>query len=80
MALPAPNCTWGYTGDQIEEIFGPEGSQRRDAFSRWMSGQTRTLCEGRTPECGGVAHGGITYTWDVERYAVPEHKDRWVWD
>lgn len=88
MNLPTPACEWGYTGQQIDEIFGVDGPQR-EAFDNWMSGQTRMLCEGRrynheTKEheeaCGGVRHGGITYTWDVVRYAVPNHPDRNIWD
>ena len=70
--LPNPECEWGYTEVQIEQICSvPED------FRKWMYGQTMALCEGRkynydTQEyeesCGGVAHGMIVYPWDLVRY------------
>jgi hypothetical protein len=72
-SLPEPACCLGYTRKQIAEIMGP----RLAEFDRWMRGQTQALCEGREYDhatksyrvaCGGVAHGGITYPWDVERF------------
>ena len=71
--LPAPECTSGYTARQVEEIMG----DRYEEFLQWMSGQTRSLCEGRRfnhetreyeEDCGGVKHGGITYAYDVQRF------------
>jgi hypothetical protein len=71
--LPAPECEGGYTNWQLAEILG----NRLDKFEQWMRGQTMMLCEGRSydhdrceyvPACGGVAHGGIVYRWDLERF------------
>lgn len=71
--LPEPECSSGYTGSQVAEIMG----DRIGEFHQWMSGQTRSLCEGRrynheTKEyeidCDGISHGGITYVYDVQRF------------
>lgn len=71
--LPEPKCEYGYTYDQLEDVLGAGLGD----FGSWMRGQTMTLCEGRrynhdTKEyeesCGGLAHGGIVYRWDLERY------------
>lgn len=54
-SLSIPKCEYGYTPEQLQEIFGDDLID----FDLWMSGQTRMLCE---------EHGGITYSWDVKRY------------
>lgn len=53
--LPTPGTKYGYTPEQIEEIFVGE---ELDAFQEWMNGQTMALIDGEP----------ITYAWDVERY------------
>ena len=69
--LPDPECKMGYTVEQVESIMG----DRLNEFNKWMFGQTRVLCQGRSynhdtreykQSCGGVAHGGVTFSWDVE--------------
>jgi len=71
--IPAPDCESGYTYNQLLEILGDDLPN----FNQWMRGQTMALCEGRrynhetkeyTPKCGGVAHGGVVYPWDLARY------------
>lgn len=71
--LPSPDCTGGYTIEQVENIMGP----RIEEFWRWMNGQTMMLCEGQRynhetreyeEDCGGIAHGPVTYTWDLQRF------------
>lgn len=71
--LEPPACEGGYTRAQVERIMG----DRLAAFDKWMNGQTMMLCEGRKynhdteqyeTACGGTAHGGIVYTWDLERF------------
>lgn len=71
--IPTPECEGGYTRQQVEEIMG----DRLAKFDKWMYGQTCMLCEGRKwnynaqkyePSCGGVAHGGIVYEWDLKRF------------
>lgn len=73
VSLPDPECEAGYTYGQIRAILGG----RTEDFYRWMSGQTMSMCTGRRynhethqteDACGGVAHGPIVYTWDLERY------------
>lgn len=69
--LPEPECKWGYTSRQIEQIMG----DRIDAFYRWMRGQTVSLCggseyrhgEGYAPNACGP-HGTVVYRCDVEQY------------
>lgn len=84
--LPEPECESGYSYRQILDIFNDEAEL--SAFHKWMYGQTQSLCEGRrynheTREyevsCGGVAHGGITYAYDLHRYLglIPGKED---WD
>lgn len=45
MELPAPSCPQGYTLNDLKEIFGDDSLP---AFSRWMNGQTMSLCNGRS--------------------------------
>ena len=68
-----PECEDGFTDRQVRDITG----DRYDEFCRWMYGQTMSLCEGRKYDharrtyyesCGGVAHGGIVYKWDLQRF------------
>lgn len=70
--LPVPECSSGYTSSQVEQIMG----DRYEEFLKWMEYQTRSLCDGRKfnhetreyeVDCG-VAHGGITYAYDVQRF------------
>lgn len=76
MPLPKPECVGGYPFNQVVEILR-ENNRDLTEFDHWMRGQTRMLCEGRRynhetkeyqTECGGVAHGGIVYPWDMERF------------
>jgi hypothetical protein len=70
--LPTPECSLGYTDSQVKAIMGT----RLKEFNSWMSGQTMAVCDGRVydhvkgayepSECG--PHGGITYTWDLQRF------------
>lgn len=72
--LPTPECESGYPWCQIQEILGVE---RTKELSGWMYGQTMTMCDGRQynhdtreyeESCGGVGHGGVVYTWDLQRF------------
>lgn len=76
MLLPKPECEGGYPYAQTTKILQEHGRTRVE-FDYWMRGQTIGVCEGRkynhdTKEyevsCGGVAHGGIVYRWDMERF------------
>jgi len=71
--IPEPDCTYGYTESQLEEILGND----LDRFWRWMYGQTMCLCQGQSynhetknyeEACGGIAHGPVVYPWDLARY------------
>lgn len=73
MKLPKPECEVGYTDKQLREILG----DRYETFKTWMAGQTMAVCNGKewNPEeekyevaCGGVAHGVIVYSWDLDRF------------
>lgn len=68
-----PACEAGFTRDQLADIFGVSLPD----FDKWMYGQTQAICEGRKfnhdkreyeAACNGVAHGVVTYPWDVQRY------------
>lgn len=73
--FPGPDCESGYSWDYLEEIMDHETFV---TFSRWMNGQTCTICDGRRynhgtreyepTECAANPHGGVAYTWDVERF------------
>lgn len=74
--LPEAECRLGYTRSQVKRILADHGRDEAE-FNRWMAHQTRSICDGReyshatkthSPACGGVAHGSITYPWDVERF------------
>ncbi len=69
--LPKPECSLGYTDDQLDQILG----QRRQEFNKWMSGQTVALCDGREYDYAtggyiptGKAHGSATYPQDLQRF------------
>lgn len=70
--LPEPECKWGYTNQQIEQIMG----DRVNDFHRWMAGQTVCLCEGveynhaekRSIPSGCGPHGVIIYPSDVMQF------------
>lgn len=72
MKLVAPECKLGYPSRQVEEIMG----DRLSTFNRWMSGQTRAICDGRNynhdikayEPSGCGPHGPVTYSWDVQRF------------
>lgn len=73
MSIQKPACRYGYTDEQLKEILG----DRYEEFQTWMAGQTGTICEGREWDeveksyhlsCDGVAHGLITYYWDLDRF------------
>lgn len=74
LTLMDPECTMGYTEEQVTRIMGA----RLYDFRRWMEGQTEAICDGRewnyeTNEyeptgCG--PHGFITYRQDVERFLL----------
>lgn len=84
--FPAPNCTMGYSWDYLEEIMPIHVFED---FRHWMRGQTCCICEGRSyshedkqyypDECAATPHGGVAYTWDVQRFLglVP---GREIWD
>lgn len=72
--LPDPECEGGYPWSQIDTIFDVETVKRLEKF---MAGQTMMLCEGRRynhdtqdyrEACNGVAHGGVIYPWDLQRF------------
>ena len=56
--LPKPAHRYGYTNDQIHEIFPT--AEEYSAFGRWMNGQTGAIDD----ETGQL----ITYANDVERF------------
>ena len=72
MKLPKPVCKYGYTMEELVDIFGA----RVVDFRRWMNGQTFTDCTGWEYDrkrgfnvgsgCG--PHGFVYYPWDVDRY------------
>lgn len=66
----------GYPYAQLNQILFDNG-RTADEFWEFMRGQTFAICEGRKfnhdtreyePDCGGTAHGGVVYPWDVERF------------
>jgi hypothetical protein len=76
LELPKPECESGYPQWQVEEILAKFG-RSQDEFGKWVYGQTMSLCQGQSynyntrsydEKCGGVAHGGIVYPWDLERF------------
>lgn len=72
MKILRPECRYGYTVPQIEEIMGP----RLREFQGYMIGQTMTICDGLSydhekkdyVESGCGPHGTAVYPWDVERF------------
>lgn len=69
--LPDPDCTYGYTEAQIEDIMG----SRLEEFNKWMAGQTMAICEGREYNhskgeyvATGHSHGVIVYVGDVMNF------------
>ena len=78
MTLPEPECPYGYTYGQLEDIL----CSRIDEFGHWMRGQTMMLCDGRrwNPETEQYEtgcdkpHGVVVYQYDLERFlAGPTH-------
>lgn len=63
LTLMDPECTFGYTQDQVAQIM----KVRLYEFRQWMTGQTEALCDG---EGGCGPHGIITYRQDVERFLL----------
>ena len=73
--LPEPACTGlGFAVYQLEDAMSPQEFKRLEL---WMSGQTMSLCDGRTYDhetktyrpspCGGI-HGPVIYVHDVGRF------------
>lgn len=70
--LPPPDCKYGYTQDQLEQMFGVA----LPVFKRWMRGQTVMVCEGvrynhdtnKYEDDCVTGHGMITYAHDVARW------------
>lgn len=71
--LPAPECTGGYTDDQLRDLLG----DRYAEFRRWMYGQTQMVCDGQRfnhdtgryePSSCGSPHGIVTYSCDVRAF------------
>lgn len=71
-ALPAPQCRYGYTGEQLQEVLG----DRLPDFHHFMRDQTMALCDGRKfdyaagdhRETGCGPHGGVVYSSDLHRF------------
>ncbi|MFT4260365.1 hypothetical protein [Microbacterium sp.] len=74
--LPPPDCAFGYTQEQVNDLLGDGPAQQ--AFWDWMYGQTQALCTGEQyshteghmvpNSCAGHPHGPVVYTWDFARY------------
>ena len=70
--LPEPACRYGFTWQQVEDILG----DRVDEFSRFMRGQTVSLCDGREydyaaggwRDTGCGPHGTAVYTSDLRHF------------
>lgn len=74
--LPKPECKYGYTQDQIEQIL--ETEERHQRFWEFMRGQTVVGCNGYSynhkdgtyvKDCG-VFHGGVVFAHDLERFLL----------
>lgn len=72
LALPEPECSYGYTIAQLHDILGEHLAD----FELWMYGQTAMLCSGERynhdtqqyeSDCD-EPHGAVVYTRDLERY------------
>jgi hypothetical protein len=72
--LPSPECEAGFPVTQLEELLTEE---QFEDLSKWMYGQTMTLCEGKKynndtktyrESCDGTAHGAVIYHWDLKRW------------
>lgn len=61
--LGKPECTFGYTDEQVTRIMGA----RLYDFRRWIDGQTGGVCDGEG-DCG--PHGFVTPRQDVERFLL----------
>lgn len=76
MSIPEPSCPHGYTHDDLMKIF-PTYDERQ-AFNRWMRGQTIMVCDGHEYNyetkqyvetvCRSAPHGTVVYQWDVMQY------------
>lgn len=72
MNLPDPECLYGYTQPQLDQILG----ERQDDFREFMRGQTISLCDGkkwnyasqREEESGCGPHGAVVYPTDLRRF------------
>jgi hypothetical protein len=72
--MPPPSCPYGYTDADLDAILG----DRRPAFTRWMWGQTGTICDGRLYDhdarrykpspCVDAPHGFVVYGSDLRRF------------
>jgi hypothetical protein len=74
--MPAPECEGGYPSWQVGDMLA-ERKISAVEFQCWMRGQTMMLCQGQRynyetekfeEACGGVAHGGVVYVWDMLRF------------
>lgn len=72
--LPEPECPFGYTRPQVEQIMG----DRLHDFYEWSAGSTVALCQGTRYDysiksyvptgCGPGGHGTVIYRSDVMQY------------
>lgn len=60
--LPDPECKFGFTMEQLEEI-SDKNSLGAELYKE-LEGATGAICDG--DECKGEAHGIIWYVSDVE--------------
>lgn len=68
--LPVPLSIWGFTSNQIDEIF-PTPAER-EAFDAWFYGQTGAI----DPD-----YGLVVYDYDVRRYIASLVTGRpTIWD
>lgn len=70
--VPEPQCQFGYPHPQLQEMLGARYPQ----FMKWMSGQTQSICDGRSydhekreyQQTGCGPHGPVVYVWDLDRW------------
>jgi hypothetical protein len=76
LELPEPECEGGYPLHQLETVMDDSQFSR---LQRFLYGQTMMWCSGSAynydlgsyeQACGGVAHGTVIYTHDVERFLL----------
>lgn len=71
-----PQCDYGYTLTQLQESLDAVTFKH---LNEWLYGQTAMWCSGSVynhdlgsyeQACGGVAHGTVIYTHDVDRFLL----------